>query len=288
MTAAMALARYVHFISIMAAFGAGAYLLILKRCLPHGIRAPNFPSAFFPIAAGLALASVIASLPITVSEMSGGSSSAIEPSALWIVLSQTRFGKSFLASLVLLIGLLLIGAHTPRNHLILCTLAGLDLVAVAMTSHAAAVATDRPLLILRTLGDALHLLAGGFWLGGLLVLATTLRSGPKDSLMPQLGLFSLCGTYAVAFVVASGLVNAAAILPRADVLWRDPYGELLSFKIVLVVAMLGLAAINRWCIVPAARGTGKKTGSLKRNVAVEIALALVVIGIAADLGVSAP
>ena len=139
--------------------------------------------------------------------------------------------------------------------------------------------------------DAKHLMAAGFWVGGLIVLGALLwqhRSAP-DRLIAPFGLFSRWGTVAVALLVLSGMTNAAIILPLRSVTPHNAYADLLAVKITLALGMIVLAVINRQQLVPA---LGKHNDGITRqlaySVAVEILLGALVIGIVGYLGQMPP
>ena len=72
-------------------------------------------------------------------------------------------------------------------------------------------------------------------------------------------------------------------------LWGTPYGRLLSIKLLAFVAMLGLAALNRYRFTPAlAEGNESARPWLLRSVAAESAAGLAVLALVAWLGTLAP
>ena len=105
------------------------------------------------------------------------------------------------------------------------------------------------------------------------------------------------GTLLVAVLVASGLVNSWFLVEpdRITSLWTTSYGRLLSLKLLLFMAMLGLAAANRFRLTPAlARGLnepsrqGEALADLRRSIALETAAALGVVALVAWFGTLAP
>jgi copper transport protein len=117
----------------------------------------------------------------------------------------------------------------------------------ALGSHAAAAAGSNWAIV----GDLVHLAAAGAWLGGLLVLALFLGQGRSAStvaagpfLQQVVGRFSALATLNIFVVVSSGLFMSLVHLPTVAALWQTTYGWLLLVKIVLVLLVLGVAALN--------------------------------------------
>lgn len=289
MIALFAAVRAIHFASLMAVCGAGAFLALLRSRLHMEV---NTIAAriLFASAATLALITAVAWLGLVAGQMSGDWRSALDPAALATVVTGTRFGQVFLWRIgglaVLWIACIL---KTPSQNLLPALLAAVLLGALGLTSHAAASGSEFG--IVRAGNDAAHLLAGGFWLGGLLVLAMLMwrhRNAPAVLVGP-LQLFSAWGTYAIAALVVTGVTNAASILPAAAISVRGAYARALLSKVSIALVMIALAAVNRWRLVPALRGGEPGAPhALARSVGAEIALAAVVIAIAAWLGLMPP
>jgi putative copper resistance protein D len=289
MIAFFAAVRAIHFASLMAIFGAGAFLALLRSRLHIEVSAIA-ARILFATAATLALITAVAWLGLVAGQMSGDWHYALDPAALTAVVTGTRFGQVFLWRVgglaVLWIACIL---KTPSQNLLPALLAAALLGALGLTSHAAA--SSGEFGIVRAGNDAVHLLAGGFWLGGLLVLAMLMwrhREAPAALLGP-LQLFSAWGTYAIAALVVTGVTNAASILPVAAVSVRSFYARVLLSKVAIASVMIALAAVNRWRLVPALRsGEPGAPHDLARSIGAEIALGATVIAIAAWLGLMPP
>jgi copper transport protein len=96
--------------------------------------------------------------------------------------------------------------------------------------------------------DALHLLAGSLWLGGLIglvLLAMTAQAAVRvDALTVVVPRFSRVAFASVMVLIASGTVAAVLHLPTLSSLWDTSYGRALLLKILLLCAALPLAALN--------------------------------------------
>jgi copper transport protein len=124
------------------------------------------------------------------------------------------------------------------------------LVAPSWTGHAMLSVRHFRLAVLT---DWLHLLAGGFWVGGLFHLALTwpaLSTIPKQNraaaVHQLIRLFTRIAMPSVVLLVLAGLYNTWAHVPRLSALWVTPYGQALLVKLLLVLFMLLLGAINNY------------------------------------------
>ena len=103
------------------------------------------------------------------------------------------------------------------------------------------------------------------------------------------------GSAAVAGLIASGLVNSWALvgLQNLGSALTTLYGQLLIAKLAIFGLMVILAGANRFYLSPAlslalATGdTGVALQSLRRSLALESALGLVILGLVAGLGLLA-
>lgn len=122
------------------------------------------------------------------------------------------------------------------------------LFGVAFSSHSAA-AWPSPLAVLF---DTLHLVAGALWVGGLVTLAILLpRSLPEKKVEGWPPLFLLAmrrftpwAAGCVAVLVLTGAVQVYLHIPRPQAMLQTTYGQALTLKLLLVLPMLLLGAIN--------------------------------------------
>ena len=96
----------------------------------------------------------------------------------------------------------------------------------------------------------LHGVGVAFWVGALAPLAAMARR-PAQPLLPVLNRFSHAAIFVVAMLVLSGLALAIVQLESFGALIDSQYGIILSIKLTLVAALLGLAALNRYRLTPA-------------------------------------
>ncbi|MEO5805879.1 copper resistance protein CopC [Devosia sp.] len=165
---------------------------------------------------------------------------------------------------------------TARRALSLVALVGIGL-ALTATGHAASADPQwltRPAVFI-------HALAIAFWAGALLPLATLLRT-PSPATLPALQRFSRTMPFVLALLVAAGTTLAVIQLGSIAALITTAYGIVLVIKLALFVALLILAACNRWRLTtPAMRGKTAATKKLVQVIVVEIILIFGIQGVTA-------
>ena len=112
-----------------------------------------------------------------------------------------------------------LGARADARKL-LAVLSGSALALVSVTGHAAA-ASPAGFTAIGIVNDACTCCSGGFWIGGLMVLARSDRSRTRRGCWPALRAVRRLGDVAVALLALTGLLNAATIIlggegPAAD------------------------------------------------------------------------
>lgn len=250
----------------------------------------------------LALATLVW-IAAQASVLAGSVAEGLKPETLGAVVTSMDLGKAGVlragvAVLAMILALVLKPARTSWF-----TAAGLGAIATATFAwmgHGAA--TEGPGGLIHLVSDIFHSWAGAVWIGALVAFALILRTRSPTpagllALHRALHGFSGVGTLLVAVLVASGLVNSWFLVEpdRITSLWTTSYGRLLSLKLLLFMAMLGLAAANRFRLTPAlARGLnepsrqGEALADLRRSIALETAAALGVVALVAWFGTLAP
>ena len=156
-----------------------------------------------------------------------------------------------------------------------------------LVSHAAASGDLRYVAL-----DYLHVVAISIWLGGVVTFSyvampSARRDDPKD-----LGLtiwrFSLTALMAVAVIVTTGTLQSLNRLVLIEDLVETPYGLALLAKIVLLVGLLGLAALNLFVWGPRMRRGLAASAQFWRGVIGETTLFAGVLVAAAFLTSVAP
>jgi copper transport protein len=135
--------------------------------------------------------------------------------------------------------------------------------------------------------DALHLSAGAIWLGGLVGLALTLPAirGRRRDAVTVVARFSTVAAGVLALLAASGFVMGWRIIGSWDGLFGTTYGRLLMVKVGIALVVVGIAAWNRWRLLPrVTNAVGHEegvtaAGLVSRTVVAEACLLFAVIGV---------
>jgi putative copper resistance protein D len=96
------------------------------------------------------------------------------------------------------------------------------------------------------------------------------------------------GYVAVALIALTGAVNTLLLVGSLGAMFGTSYGRLLAFKILLFLAMVVVASINRFRLAPRVSGDLGALRALGRTVALEQILGLAVISIVSVLGTWPP
>lgn len=223
---------------------------------------------------------------------------AFDGGVTWSLLTNTRFGHDWIArlGLALLLAAILFrrpsGLHaTWQDWVSPLTAAGL-LGSIAWSGHAGASPGIKGAIHL--ISDVVHLVAVGAWIGALPPLAVLLSSSiqpanqvSKDVVAAAANRFSTLAMLSVAALAVTGIINTANLAGTVPALVDTEYGRLLLLKILLFIAILGLAAVNRLWLLPRLPATDA-VRRLRRNALLEIALAAAIVLIVGALGTMPP
>jgi putative copper export protein len=253
--AAMAAARGLYFAATMLLFGELAFGLLMHAKLPVILPPRDMRLRWGALAVAAVMA--VAWLVLAVRQMAG----AFNLAALRETVSATLFGRLFALRLLTLAALLALVALTLP----------------AATSHAAA-ASPAGFTVLGASLDAVHLATAGFWLGGLAALLQLHRRNEPNMLL-ALSLFSEWAMVAVLLLVMTGLIDAVSVLLGDAGTPSLAYVAVLGAKLALVAAMLGLAAMNRFRLMP--QGADR---TIARNASLELGAGVIAVLLAGLLG----
>lgn len=202
-----------------------------------------------------------------------------ETEAQWsTLLTSTQFGRLFLIRLALILA---VGAATLCNSTGLALVSGAcALGSLAWAGHAAASENSA----LQIVVDSAHLLAAGIWPGALLPLTFYLAINRNEA-RRVVRRFSTSSLIAVSVLAVTGCANACFRLGTLDALLTTNYGRLLLLKIAFFLATISIAACNLLYVIPRLETSFPR---LKRNVAVELILALGILFVVGALGLLPP
>ncbi|HEX6989087.1 MAG TPA: CopD family protein [Bacillota bacterium] len=162
-------------------------------------------------------------------------------------------------------------------------------LALSLGAGGHAQTSTRPLLTVPAQG--LHTALAAAWFGGLAQLAVLgLGTGDRAWLARSVGRFSRFGLIAMLTVVASGVLLALTRVSSPYDLVETNYGLRLAAKLLWVGGVLGLAALNRFAIVPRLAGWpgGAAPAALRLGLIVEALVGFGVVVLAGALATTPP
>ena len=263
--------RFIHFITLMVAFGC---LLYGAWWAPAALRRLMM-QRFYPLMRHLLLASALSALLMLMAQgglMGNGWPDVWQP-AIWQAVAGTQFGGVWVWQILLaFVALAVVWLKPRRPGRLLLVLFCAQLLLLAGVGHAAM--NDGWLGIVQRTNHALHLFCVASWFGGLLPFIYCLRLAHgrwRQAAICTMMRFSRYGHLAVAGAIASGVVNA--LLIQGGLISTSPWGRMLLFKCALVAAMVAIALVNRYVLVPRMSAGGTRAEQLiVRTTQIEIAL----------------
>lgn len=268
------------------------FLLLFGLAL-FGLYSVDAALRFRPMLRGMALIGAllsVAGLVLMTRAMSGET----EFAALWphlqMMVLETDVGLAWALRMIALIAVVI------RPRLWLASIAGaVALASLAWSGHGA---MDNAWHLF---SDILHLLAAGAWLGAMLALILMARLDALcseaciRSLADSVKRFEGVGAAIVLILSITGVANYLFIVgPTLGEVLLGTYGILLAIKVVLFGGMLVLAALNRFHLGPLLEQSLRAgqhqvaANALRRSVASELVIALLIVGLVAWLGTLSP
>lgn len=307
-------ARAAQLAALATLVGAYAFLLLVARpaaraggeAIRTGLLAALDARLRILVAGALALAliaGVVDLWRLIALATGGGLRDSLDVARALAVLLETRFGLVWVARHVLLALLAAVLAlaeeRDDADWLALrgqaLGLSAASLVLGAATGHAASADAGVAALV----ADAIHLLAGALWAGGLLPLALTLAWTARLPAAEAMAVgaaagarFSRLALGAVTALAITGLFATWEQLGGIPGLLGTSYGRWLLLKLALFLAVLGVAAGNRLVWLPRLeRGAATAAGAvvwLRRTLLAEAGLATAILIVVAVLGLTTP
>jgi len=150
----------------------------------------------------------------------------------------------------------------------------------AWTSHAAGRLGPRAALLVL---DALHQLAAGAWIGGLLHLSMLAWRADSGWSVGQLKRFSATSLVSVIVLVLAGVGLTIAYVDGPRALLGTSYGSMILTKVAVLAGLMLLGAANFFAVRRLPESSGTALPRLRRFVEVEFGLGATVLFIAASL-----
>jgi putative copper export protein/mono/diheme cytochrome c family protein len=208
--------------------------------------------------------------------------------ALPVVALQTQFGQWVLLRLALLIAVLVLPSarRLPRAGAIV--LAGAAVAVQPLVGHAGAIGGSLGNELIAS--EALHLIAAGAWLGGLLPLFIAIRILPADAAASACRSFTAVGLSAVVVLAGTAVVQIAEFIGGVPGLFGTAYGRIALVKVGLFLLLLVLAALNRFILTERIAGAAPVAARrhIRRAIAAEAVLGALVIVTAGFLASNTP
>lgn len=279
--AAAAVLRFAAHLDLLLLFGLAAYPL-------HARGAAHRPGWLVALSLGGLAASLLAFAAMAAA-MTGLTIATLDRDMLAMIAFETDPGRAFLGRTAALA----LAAAFARRPGAAASCAAIALASLAWSGHAAM--HEGIAGTAHRIADIVHLLAAGAWTGALVILlAMTMDPSIETGrLHDALSRFGFVGSVLVGSIVLTGLANLWLVV-GADGLIRLPdtsYGRLLGLKLTAFVAMLALAAGNRWRLTPRLRDAareGRARIALRASIACETACAVGIVAAVAILGALSP
>jgi copper resistance protein D len=277
---ALTFCRFAHFLAAMLTFGMSAYLWAYA---PERLTLALSPVVrrLALIASLVALVTAFAWLALESASMADDWSAAIDPEAIAAVLTDTAFGPVWAAHLVLAAALLAVVAFSRAGWGATSLASAALLASLGLVGHSAMQTGAEG--VLHRANHALHLMAAGAWIGGLVPFAMCLRAYQRDDLRKDavraMAGFSFWGQLIVAAIVLTGVLNIALTSHHPPLPPTTPYRALLIVKILIVAIMIALALFNRFVLAPRIKTSATALSTLRATSLAEVALGCVVIAL---------
>jgi copper transport protein len=289
---AFGVVRFLGFLALLAIVGAALSLLYVLREEAFGLREPVW--ATLSVAAVLLVVTSLMAIGVEAAKASGlGLGSAVRWSLITDVLG-TRFGSVMLARAGLAVALAVVGLAAllwPERERLLAWAAGALAIGTAITPALSGHA--RVDGVTAVFSDWAHVVAAGCWAGGLaLLLVALLRARERWTVAARIvPRFSDLAVVSISVLLSAGVLSGFLEVRSWSGLWETTYGRLLLVKVGLVLPILALGAFNNRVSVPRLR-TGVSSEVERRrfvtSVTVELALAVVIVGVTAALVAEPP
>ena len=261
-----------------------AAAIVLGFVVVGGLLLPRIDHRLVRLASLGALAwlvALLAQVPLTVSELLGRPlTDSLDPQIVVALLTQTQLGQILIAQIALvafvaLLGWAILGRVTAAIVLALAaTAAGLTGLMGHSGLHSGHTSASISL--------AIHLLAVGVWVGGLIAVCSHVARHPDDAAF-AIRRFSALALVCVIVLAESGLLNASLRVDGVASLITTAYGTLILAKATLLAALIVFGWRQRRHVVPTGDGV-----SLVRFASYEVLLMGIALGISVALSRTAP
>ena len=310
-TPSLLVARWLTFLSVMAAIGLFAFRIGIARPLVRRVSGTRLRAVSIAFIVTAAVALVATPVYVLLATAQFALRSWYDVGALVPLLRVSSFGRGYVDleltfALFVLAALVALWVDRPererRSIAELLALGGAVLAAGAtllvpgLAGHAAQTSPRAWSLLF----DWSHLSAGSLWVGGLVGLMVLWVSLPAAQRVAGLAVsvprFSNVAFVSVNVLIASGVAASVIHLPTFATLWQTSYGKAIIVKVALLGGAMMIAAVNLLWTRPRLQASagdrpdlGPATAALlRRTVGSEIVIVAAIIFAAAVLSSLAP
>ncbi len=274
------------YLGLFCLVGLTVFDLLVARTRAPGRRLPR-------LAALVAVLAYVLLVPVGAVRLSGvGLGGLLEPALIAAGVSQGAVLTLVFAGIGVL--LMLVRVRLPREWDLRAGLVGsaAALVSVLFVGHTQ---TFGPQWLVMS-ADVIHAATAAVWLGGLVALILHLtrarrRNGDPTEAAVVLGRFSTLAGALLLLLGVTGIILGVVMLGSVSALVGGVYGRLLLAKLIMVAVIAGIAAWNRFGLLPRlARESldGRAWRGMVRAVRLEVVGVVLVVGLASALTMQNP
>ncbi len=262
------LLRFAFYLALLLATGGVIFSSVMGRHLGPAIRAYTGRVTMWAAFAGFCIA--VLQIPAAAGNMAGDLGGMTDPMLISLVLETPTGASSIMAAGGFLLILLVEMFLKAPSHPLRITGPGLAVLSMLVAGHVTTGGIQAGILL------AVHLAGLGFWLGALLPLRAMCRYpqrfGGQAALADLADVFGRRAICIVPVLLIAGTLYAVMLVGSVAALVTTPYGQVLMMKVGLVSGLLGLAALNKFLLVPALRsGEAAAPSRLRRSIDWELA-----------------
>ncbi len=274
------LVKFLIYVLSFLAVGTGLFILHFRSFLSQ----PTFTYCRNLVSKSSLIGSIIAPLLLlmTAGNIGGDLQSAVDPLMINIALSS----KSGQSVLVLFSGFLivLLWISPFQKQRLIPGIFGFVLIlsSFSLYGHSTINGLSSQLLIV------LHLGAISFWVGSFLPLRYSTHGKIEEENLFQLAhQFGVYAVYYIGILLISGLTLGTILVGGIEQLVTSDYGKAFLFKLVFVITLLGVGALNKFRLVPKLKNNNfSDAKKLRKSINVEISILFIILVISSLLTTS--
>ena len=267
-------ARWLFFIGLMGIVGVASTCLIALR---------DVPRVAMRMLGALVVATLLGVAGVIEAEREAA---GIGLGAVFSTSLGTAVVERIIALVVAGVGVVVAVAAPPMARRLGVAIAGGGAAVSMWIDVAASHAGAQAPVAANLLAQWVHIVAAGVWIGGLAMLLLAIRGQPSEVRGRAVRRFSSTAGIAIVVVALTGTFRAVIEIGSVAQLFGSAFGVLVLIKVVLLLVLAGLGAINRYVNVP--RAFAELRG-LRKVASTEVVIgAAVVLAAAALVNVAPP